>query len=278
VKGSRQEVPGYVHGTAAEEQERLKVLNSLTNPAFVEFLDFAPGGRVLEVGSGLGILAQDVAGTTKPSLTVGVELSSEQLARAPRPSARLAFVQADAHRLPFASGTFEVVYTRYLLEHVHDPRAVLGEIRRVLVPGGGVYLQENNILINAFDPVCPAFDLVWKKFAELQRRLGGDAEIGKKLYRLLRESGFEDIRLTIAPEVHHAGMETYRPWVVNLLGNIRSGEQALIDRGFATRSQIDAAYAELERLMDDPGGSAFFYWNRAAARKPGGPDALVEWP
>jgi len=30
--------------------------------------------------------------------------------------------------------------------------------------------------------------------------------------------------------------------------------------------------------MDDPGGSAFFYWNRAAARKPGASDALVEWP
>jgi ubiquinone/menaquinone biosynthesis C-methylase UbiE len=278
VKGSRQDAPRYIHGTAAEEQERLKVLNRLTNPAFVEFLDVAPGGRVLEVGSGLGLLAQDVAGTTKPSLVVGVELSSEQLAGAPRPSGRLAFVQADAHRLPFASGTFEVVYTRYLLEHVHDPRAVLGEIRRVLIPGGGVYLQENNILINAFDPACPAFDLVWKKFAELQRRLGGDAEIGKKLYRLLRESGFEDIRLTIAPEVHHGGMETYRPWVVNLLGNIRSGEEALIDRGFATRSQIEAAYAELERLMDDPGGSAFFYWNRATARAPGGSDTLVEWP
>lgn len=278
MKDSRREVPRYIHGTAAEEQERLRVLNRLTNPSFVDFLDLPPGGRVLEVGSGLGLLAQDVAGTAKPSLVVGVELSSEQLARAPVPAARLGFVQADAHRLPFTSGTFEVACTRYLLEHVHDPGAVLAEIRRVLVPGGGVYLQENNILINAFDPACPAFDLVWKKFAELQRALGGDAEIGKKLYRLLRESGFEDIRLTIAPEVHHAGMETYRPWVVNLLGNIRSGEEALVDRGFATRRQIEAAYDELGRLMDDPGGSAFFYWNRAAARKPGESHTLVEWP
>ena len=267
MKDARREVPRYIHGTAGEEQERLKALNTLTNTPFLEFLDLPQGARVLEVGSGLGLLARDVAGTSRPSFVVGVELSSKQLEQAPRPSSRLAFVRADAHVLPFKSQAFHVVYTRYLLEHVHDPRTVLDEIRRVLVHGGAAYLQENNILINAFDPACPAFDLIWRKFAELQRQLGGDAEIGKKLYRLLRDSGFEDIRLTIAPEVHHAGMETYRPWVVNLLGNIRSGEEALIDRGFATRQQIGEAYAELERLLDDRGGSAYFYWNRATARK-----------
>jgi len=266
VSGSRHEVPRYIHGTAAEEQERLKALNALTNPAFIEFLEIPAGGRVLEVGSGLGLLARDVAVTSRPSLVVGVELLSEQLERAPRQTAGLGFVQADAHRLPFKSGTFDLVYTRYLLEHVHAPETVLGEVYRLLVPGGGVYLQENNILINAFDPACPAFDLVWRKFAELQRRLGGDAEIGRRLYRLLRHSGFQDIRLTIAPEVHHAGMDTFRPWVVNLQGNIRSAEEALVDRGFATHKQIDDAYAELDRLLDDPGGSAYFYWNRATGR------------
>jgi ubiquinone/menaquinone biosynthesis C-methylase UbiE len=277
VTGGQREAQRYIHGTAVEEQDRLRALNALTNPAFVEFLDVPRGLRILEVGSGLGLLARDVSAALNPSITVGVELSAEQLLRAPAPTPRLAFVQADAHRLPFAAGSFEVVYTRYLLEHVHDPASVLAEIFRVLAPAGGVYLQENNILINAFDPACPAFDLVWKQFAVLQRELGGDAQIGKKLYRLLREGGFEDIRLSIAPEVHHAGMETFRPWVVNLLGNIRSGEEALVSCGLATREQINAAYAELERLAGDPGGSAYFYWNRAAARRPGeGP--LPDWP
>ena len=275
---SRQEIPGYIHGTAEEEQDRLRVLNALTNQAFVGFLDVPRGLRVLEVGSGLGFLARDVAETLSPSLVVGVELSSQQLKRTPRSPSRLAFVQGDAHALPFRTASFEVVYARYVLEHVRQPQAVIGEIHRVLVPGGGVYLQENNILINAFDPSCPVFELVWWKFSELQRELGGDAEIGKKLYRLLREGGFEDIRLSIAPEVHHAAMETYRPWVVNLLGNIRSGEEALIERGFVTRQQIDEACAELGRLMEDPGGSAYFYWNRAAARRPGEADTTVDWP
>ena len=51
----------YIHGTEPSEQERLGVLNRLTNDAFIRFLAVPPGARVLEVGSGLGILAVQVA-------------------------------------------------------------------------------------------------------------------------------------------------------------------------------------------------------------------------
>jgi ubiquinone/menaquinone biosynthesis C-methylase UbiE len=268
VTGGQEEA--YIHGTAAEEQERLRILNALTNRQFIEFLSIPAGARVLEVGSGLGILARDVAAATRASFVVGVELSSDQLAQAPRTAKGLELVQADAHRLPFKPGTFHIVYARYLLEHVIGPGQVLAEILRVLVSGGSVFLQENNILINAFEPACPAFDLVWRKFAGLQRELGGDAEIGKKLFRLLKDAGFEDIKLAIAPEIHHAGMDSYRPWIVNLMGNIRSAEQALVDRGLAGQDEIQAAYEELQRLLNDPSGSAYFYWNRATARKKAG--------
>ena len=268
MSGSRSDVSRYIHGTAAEEQERLKALNALTNPAFLEFLRPLPGARVLEVGSGLGLLAREVALSSIPALVAGVELSAEQLEQAPPRTSHLTFVQADAHSLPFKADSFDIAYTRYLLEHVYAPQTVLEEMRRVLVQGGSVYLQENNILINAFDPPCPAFDLVWKSFAGLQKELGGDAEIGKKLYRLLHDAGFEEIRLSFAPEIHHAGMSTYRPWIFNLLGNIRSAEVALIERGFAARQQIEYAYEELRRLAENPRGSAYFYWNRAIGRKP----------
>lgn len=54
--------PTYIHGTASSEQQRLRELNRLTNWPFVEFLAVRPGARVLEVGSGLGLLALDAAG------------------------------------------------------------------------------------------------------------------------------------------------------------------------------------------------------------------------
>jgi SAM-dependent methyltransferase len=42
----------------------------------------------------------------------------------------------DGGRIPFADGTFDVVFCKQVLEHVDDPRLVLAEVARVLAPGG----------------------------------------------------------------------------------------------------------------------------------------------
>lgn len=49
-------------------------------------------------------------------------------------------VAADAELLPFPSGIFERVECDAVLEHVRDPVRVMGEIQRVLAPGGHVHL------------------------------------------------------------------------------------------------------------------------------------------
>jgi len=50
----------YIHGTHPEEQARLSLLNELTNASFIDFLKIEPGDSVLEVGSGLGTLADSI--------------------------------------------------------------------------------------------------------------------------------------------------------------------------------------------------------------------------
>lgn len=50
-------------------------------------------------------------------------------------------IVADAHELPFADESFEVVLCREVLEHVKEPTVVLKEIKRVLKPGGTLYLS-----------------------------------------------------------------------------------------------------------------------------------------
>jgi SAM-dependent methyltransferase len=50
-------------------------------------------------------------------------------------------VVGDVERLPFADGTFDLVFATGLLEHVEDDRALLAEIRRVLKPGGLAHVE-----------------------------------------------------------------------------------------------------------------------------------------
>ncbi len=256
----------YIHGTDASEQARLKLLNRLTNGPFVEFLRVQPKMQVLEVGSGLGILAAEVAVAAEGVEVTGLERSSEQLAAAVQ-TRRVSYVQGDAHELPFADGEFDLVYCRYLLEHVADPARVLSEMRRVTRAGGRVVAMENDISLVRLDPPCPAFDEVWSAFAEHQRQLGGDGLIGRRLYRLFRHAGFSQVELSVQPELHWRGSPGFAPWIDNLAGNIQSGQQGLIESGLCSEEQIKLALAELAALLPRDDASFTFVWNRAAGVK-----------
>ncbi|HEX5709127.1 MAG TPA: methyltransferase domain-containing protein [Pyrinomonadaceae bacterium] len=257
----------YIHGTDGAEQERLALLNRLTNEAFVRFLDVKESEAVLEVGSGLGILAGEVAARASEGEVWGVEFSAAQLSKAGSDAPNLRFVRADAHALPFADESFDLTYCRYVLEHVADPARVLEEMRRVLKPGGRACAQENNILVNVLDPPCPRFEKVWRAFAELQRRLGGDALIGGRLFSLFKRAGFDRVELSIQPEIHYAGEPTFRPWMENVAGNVRGGARGLITEGLASATEVEGALAELSDFAGREDASMTFYWNRAAGLK-----------
>jgi SAM-dependent methyltransferase len=254
----------YIHGTEPSEQERLAGLNRMTNAAFVEFLNVAPGSRVLEVGSGLGILAADVAVAAAGVDVVGIELSAAQLAAAAS-ATRVTFVQGDAHSLDFPDASFDLVYARYLLEHVADPEGVLREMRRVVRPGGRVAVCENDVSLLRFDPPVPAFDRAWDMFTRFQATLGGDGLIGRRLFRLFRGAGFSDIALSVQPEVHWYGSAGYVAWVHNIIGNLESARSGMLAAGVISETELNTGIAELERLKTDTTGTAAFVWNRAMA-------------
>ena len=262
------EETGYIHGTNSTEQERLALLNRLTNGPFLVFLDLKPTDSVLEVGSGLGILAGEVAQRVPQGEVVGIEYSQEQLAKVQITAPHLTFQQGDAHQLPFEADRFDVAYCRYVLEHVRDPLQVLREMRRVLKPGGRAYTQENNMQMVVFDPDCPHCESLLQKFILLQKRLGGDALIGKRLFGLFQQAGFREITLSFQPEIHPANTPTFRPWLENALGVFGGAGPLLVQQGLATEAEVHLALTELESLLEREDSSGLlFHWNRAVGTK-----------
>ena len=252
----------YIHGTAPDEQQRLAVLNRLTNVAFLEFLSVQPGMRVLEVGSGLGLLASAVARSAPNVYVVGLEQSADQLKYATREPG-VQYVQGDAHRLQFDDGSFDLVYARYVLEHVASPETVLKEMRRVTRPGGRVVACENDESLLRFDPECPIFESVWKAFQQHQQNLGGDSHIGRRLYGLFRRAGLSSIQLSVQPEIHWHGSPGFVPWLTNLIGNVESARRGLVNSGLCSEESIAAGIAEVTMLFQNEQASSVFVWNRA---------------
>jgi SAM-dependent methyltransferase len=254
----------YIHGTQPDEQQRLAALNRLTNRAFIEFLDIQPAMQVLEVGSGLGLLAADVASATANVQVVGLERSEAQIAAAVK-AVGVRYVQGDAHSLRFEDERFDLVYARYLLEHVTAPVDVLREMRRVARRGGRVAACENDVTLLRLDPACPAFERLWQIFQEHQHNLGGDSHIGRSLYRLFHHAGFSTVELSVQPEVHWHGSVAFSGWIQNVIGNIESARRGMVDSGLCDELHVDKAVAELVAFSQNGDASSHFMWNRAVA-------------
>ncbi len=257
----------YIHGVQPEEQDRLRLLNKLTNQLFLDFVAVNNGDQILELGSGLGIVANLMADKNPAGKVTGIEYAAEQIAGCEQNKPNLKFVQGDAHQLPFENETFDVVYGRYVLEHLQDPSTALKEVYRVLKPGGKAYFQENTISTMRIHPQCPAFDMVWGRFIQLQTQLGGDAEIGVKLYQYMKRAGFAAPIPSFAEELHYPEKGTHQLWIDNIIGNVESGREQLVALGLATADQVDLAVRELEGTKVNPEASVYFAWNRIAAVK-----------
>jgi ubiquinone/menaquinone biosynthesis C-methylase UbiE len=115
---------------------------------FLHALDLKPGERVLDVGSGPGFLATEIAEAVGNSGSVcGVDIS-EPLLKIARSRAQeeyeIEFRYGDATKLPYQDDEFDAVVSTQVLEYVPDVDAALSEFHRVARPGGRVGLLDTD--------------------------------------------------------------------------------------------------------------------------------------
>ncbi len=101
-----------------------------------------PAGRVLDVASGPGHLAVHIARLAPGAHVVSLDISPTMVLLAARHAQqaglqeRVHAVCADAHRLPFRDGSFDLVVSTLGVHHWRSPSEALAEIYRVLRPDG----------------------------------------------------------------------------------------------------------------------------------------------
>ena len=128
-----------VSGDAAVvyEQEFVPALFGQWAPAVAEAAAISPGDRVLDVACGTGVLAREAAERTGAEGRVtGLDLNDGMLAVARRIRPEIDWRQGDATALPFDAGSFDAVVCQFALMYLPDRLAALGEMWRVLAPGG----------------------------------------------------------------------------------------------------------------------------------------------
>jgi len=117
-----------------------------------------PGKRVLDIGTGSGWLAIDLAKARADWQITGTDISEEMLKLARQNGAqkslteRIDFLNAPAVALPFADGYFDLVVSNASLHLWADPRQVFKEIARVTAPGGYCIIRDN-LRLTALGPI-----------------------------------------------------------------------------------------------------------------------------
>jgi ubiquinone/menaquinone biosynthesis C-methylase UbiE len=123
----------------AEAYERQRGRSSkILAPLFVDFVGVR--GEVLDVGCGTGALTFAIAKNPAVPKIIGIDLSEAFLAyaRSKTDDPRIQFEQGDAHKLPFADGSFDCCLALLVMSFITDAPKAAAEMRRVTRPGGVV--------------------------------------------------------------------------------------------------------------------------------------------
>jgi demethylmenaquinone methyltransferase/2-methoxy-6-polyprenyl-1,4-benzoquinol methylase len=141
-----------------------------------------PGDRVLDVATGTGAVAAELAGRHGCRVT-GVDQSDAMLAaaaaalRARGLLERVDLVRAEAEALPFDDGAFDGLTVTYLLRYVADPAATLAELARVVRPGGRLASLEFGV------PPFPPARAAWRLYTGALLPAGGLLVGGRPWWR-----------------------------------------------------------------------------------------------
>lgn len=104
--------------------------------------------RLLDVGTGTALIPIELARQVLFVHVTGVDLAAEMLHLARRNidraqcGDRVAVELVDAKRLPYADGAFDSVVSNSIIHHIPEPRLSLGEMVRVLRPGGLLFVRD----------------------------------------------------------------------------------------------------------------------------------------
>lgn len=133
-------------------------------------------------------------------MVVALDAQPDALASDPADFAGARRVCGTAEQLPFADATFDLAFSQFALLWMDVP-GVVGELRRILEPGGVFVAIEPDYGGMIEEPAALRSQEIWQRAL---REAGADPNVGRRLPRLLAEQQF-DVRVELVPEISPPG-------------------------------------------------------------------------
>jgi ubiquinone/menaquinone biosynthesis C-methylase UbiE len=225
----------------------------------VRMVPVPAGGSLLDVGSGLGILAFELAANA-PVSVLGIDLEpgfvehsrvlQDRLAEAGffDAGASVDFAVGDIQQLELPDGGFDLAFVREVLQFVPEPERAAAELLRVLRPGAFLCISDmDDALRITWPPPSPLLERLVGAVSDLQHEHGGDRHVGRKLTTYLRGAGFHVNSIVVLPEAQHRVVDSEEAERSLVLEQLHAARERVLAAGAMDIVAYDADLGELER-------------------------------
>jgi ubiquinone/menaquinone biosynthesis C-methylase UbiE len=226
---------------------------------FLRMLPFPPGRSVLDAGTGLGILAFELAANL-PLEIDGIDIEAGFVDHANTLLERLddvgfftdgstiRFSEGDLRTLRFPDGVFDLVFVREVLQFLPDPVQAVGEVLRVLRPGGYFCVSDTDDQLRiTWPPTSAVLEGLVAAVVAVQHERGGDRQTGRKLTTYLRAVGFEIASVVVVPEAQHRLVDAQDAERSLIIEQLHAARPRVVAAGTMDAARFDADLATLER-------------------------------
>jgi SAM-dependent methyltransferase len=263
----------YVHGYRTRESERLQDQADTLLDLLHRDTRYPAGSNVLEAGCGVGAQTLALARGSPQARITAIDVSAESLDQAQRrveaaAITNVAFRQADILALPFAPQSFDHAFVCFVLEHLPAPALALERLVDMLKPGGSLTVIEGDHGSTLFHPDSDAARASIDCLVQLQRRAGGDALIGRRLFPLLAQAGLE----TVCVEPRIVYVDSSRPaWIdgftnKTFIAMVEGVRDDAVAAGLIGADRFDAGVHDLRRTTEADGVFCYTFFKGVACK------------
>ena len=181
----------------------------------------------------------------------------------------VSFQQGDIFKLPFKPESFDHIFVCFVLEHLAKPVEALHSLKNLLKAGGTITVIEGDHGSTYFYPDSEAAHKAIQCQVALQKRAGGNANIGRELYPLLNSAGFAAIR--VSPRMVY--VDSSKPHFVEgftkntFTAMIKGVRESSIAAGLIDEKTFDDGIKGLCRTTETDGVFCYTFFKAIAAKQ-----------
>ena len=257
----------YVHGYSEKEAERLKDQAETLEDLLHNDTFYDEGNVVLEAGCGIGAQTVSLGRSSPGARIISIDISRESIEKASQKTEKagisnVTFRQADIYNLPFENESIDHVFVCFVLEHLQNPLGALRELLRVLKKGGSITVIEGDHGSFYCYPESHESHLAVKCLIDIQAGMGGNSLIGRQLYPLLKEAGFENPH--VSPRMVY--VDSSRPGLVEgfskktFIAMVEGVRNQALSMGMTDEATWNKGIIDLYRATEDDGTFCYTFF------------------